>query len=381
MVEYINRVWEFFYGLPYLGDIAQIQVFLYTWFFAQIFIYFAIRIANLFKLHDLPNEERKIHTQAVPTIGGLAIFAAFFMGIVLAQEGWDQMKYIMLGAFICMLLGLIDDLKPISAVWKLLVLFLVTSFIYLYSNIAITLTPYVGLNLVISLIWVVGMMSAINSLDNMDGLASGVTAIACFFMFFIAWEHWQRWLSFMSVALFAACFTFLKYNFFRTKAEIFLGDNGSYFIGFILACMAMMGAWTNPAVKASEVHRMAKAFIVPPLLLGVPIFDIVTATILRLINREVSSVKEAIVYCGTDHTSHRLVALGFSRRQAVVIIWVFAICLGIVSLIIQNSKNAYVYIPLTVVTLVALFVFALILNRAKVYKSQFPPDIYVKMEP
>lgn len=355
---------------PDLKNITQLWIFFVTWWLSELFLFLGIRIANRYHLHDKPDGHRKIHDTPTPTIGGIPIFIAFCSGIYLTQEGWNDMQPIILGAFICMFLGLVDDIKPISAVIKLIILFLVTYFIYSNSGVQATITPWQPVNLIISLFWIVGMMSAINSLDNMDGLAAGITAIACLFIFFIAWVHWQRWLSFMAVALLAGCLTFLKYNFFQARAGIFLGDNGSYFIGFTIACMAMMGAWTDPRLEHSSFEREIKAILVPPILLGVPIFDIIVATILRLVNGEVKTVKEAIVYCGKDHTSHRLVALGLSKRQAVLLLWSMGVGLGVVSLLIQGSKDPNFYIPLALLTFTVLFAFALMLNRAKVYDHQ-----------
>jgi UDP-GlcNAc:undecaprenyl-phosphate/decaprenyl-phosphate GlcNAc-1-phosphate transferase len=361
-----------------LKDHIQVWIFLFTWFISEILLFTAIRLANRWNLHDAPNEARKIHDCPTPTIGGLPIFIAFLLGIYFANEGWEQMRPVVLGAGVCMILGLIDDLKPISAVIKLIVLFAVTLFIYQHTgkggdSVQLTLFPWTALNVIFSLIWIVGMMSAINSLDNMDGLAAGITAIACLFMFFIAWDHWQRWLSFMSVALCAGCLTFLKYNFFQPKAGIFLGDNGSYFIGFTLASMAMMGAWTSPRLDLATDERVLKAIIIPPILLGVPIFDIITATVLRLVNGEVKTVKEAIIYCGRDHTSHRLVALGFNRRQAVLILWGLGGLLGMVSLMIHRSSDPWIYFPLAGFTLSLLLAFAILLNKAVVYEHQKTP--------
>ena len=360
-------------------NLPQAQIFLLTWFICEVLLFFSIRFANRWQLHDLPTEERKIHDRPVPTIGGIPIFIAFFLGIYLTKDGWGAMKPVLLGSFICMLLGLIDDLKPISAIWKLIILFAVAYFIYDSSGniqnggVQITLLPWPSLNLFISLFWIVGMMSAINSLDNMDGLASGVTVIASLFLFFIAWEHWQQWLSFMAIGLCAGCLTFLKYNFFQPKASIFLGDNGSYFIGFTLACMAMMGAWTNPRLDYSDTERMLKAIIVPPLLLGVPIFDIITATVLRLVNGEVKTLSHAIVYCGTDHTSHRLVALGYSKRMSVSILWGLGVLLGMISLLIQRSHSILIYISMAIMTFLGLIMFARYLNKANVYDHQLEP--------
>lgn len=368
---------DFFELLTDLKELPQVWIFLFTWFISEVLLFSAIRLANRWQLHDKPTEARKIHDVPVPTIGGVPIFIAFVVGIFLAGEGWGEMQPILIGAGVCMVLGLVDDLKPISAVIKLFILFGVTLYIYHApgsTDLQLTLLPWDWANILFSLIWIVGMMSAINSLDNMDGLAAGVTAIACLFMFFIAWEHWQRWLSFMSVALCAGCLTFLKYNFFQPKAGIFLGDNGSYFVGFTLASMAMMGAWTNPREEFGLDERIMKAILVPPLLLGVPIFDIIMATALRLINGEVKTLKEAIVYCGKDHSSHRLEALGLNRRQAVLCLWGLGILLGTISLIIQGSDNPPFYITLGCCTLLGLLGFAFVLNRAKVYDHQLSED-------
>lgn len=368
-------------------------IFCVSWVITEIFLFIAIRIANRFSLHDNPDDDRKIHEKPIPTIGGIPIyfsfvvsllfsqaFLAFMMKMYLHDESWTDKEggkivLLLVGSGVCMLLGLLDDIKPISAVVKLIVLFVITTSIFILSDIKVNLTPWPVLNLLISLFWIVGMMSAINSLDNMDGLAAGITAIACIFFFLIAWAHWDRWLCYMAVVLCASCLTFLKYNFFQSKAGVFLGDNGSYFIGFILAYMAMMGAWTSPRVEIPFEDRFLKALMVPSLLLGIPIFDIIVATILRKVNGVVKSVKEAIVYCGTDHVSHRLVVLGFSRRQAVLILWGLAFVLGTISLVIQGSQSARLYIPLYLVTLLLLIGLTLILNRAKVYQhqSESPP--------
>jgi UDP-GlcNAc:undecaprenyl-phosphate/decaprenyl-phosphate GlcNAc-1-phosphate transferase len=137
----------------------------------------------------------------------------------------------------------------------------------------------------------------------------------------------------------------------------------------------MMGAWTDPEIDYTVQERLVKAILVPPLLLGVPIFDIITATILRLVNGEVKTLKEAIIYCGKDHTSHRLVALGFTRRQAVVILWTLGISLGIVSLLIQGSHEPHFYIILASLTFALLIGFAVVLNKAKVYAHQFEDGV------
>jgi UDP-GlcNAc:undecaprenyl-phosphate/decaprenyl-phosphate GlcNAc-1-phosphate transferase len=116
----------FDFDIPALKNIIQLWVFLLTWVLSECFLWLAIRIANRWHLHDKPDGIRKIHTLPIPTIGGLPIFLAFFAGIYFTQEGLQVMSPILLGAFVCMVLGLVDDIKPISAVLKLIILFSVT---------------------------------------------------------------------------------------------------------------------------------------------------------------------------------------------------------------------------------------------------------------
>jgi len=188
-----------------------------------------------------------------------------------------------------------------------------TVLILSYFGIITTLTPWHPVNLIISLLWMVGITSAINSLDNTDGVAAGTSGITALAIFAIAWESKQVWLSFSSMALAGACIGFLRFNF--NPAKCFLGDNGSLLLGFLLSSILIMGNWDTDPIKAS---------LIPILLLSTPIADITIVTLLRYRSGYVKSLYEAITYCGRDHLAHRLLAAGYSVRQTALLFYLFA---------------------------------------------------------
>jgi UDP-GlcNAc:undecaprenyl-phosphate GlcNAc-1-phosphate transferase len=186
-----------------------------------------------------------------------------------------------------------------------------------------TLFPYPWLNMLITVLWIAGVTSACNSLDHVDGATAGTSAISAFFIFLIAWyaPEPQRWLSFVAVAVLGASLGFLLYNF--NPAKIYLGDNGAFFLGYTLAAMAILGGWSEKPVEA---------FLIPGLLMAAPIFDIVLSTILRYKNNVVRTFPEAILYCGRDHTTHRMMAHGLSKNVAVYVLYAINVMGGLVAL-------------------------------------------------
>jgi len=160
-----------------------------------------------------------------------------------------------------------------------------------------------------------------------------------------------------------ACLGFLRYNW--KPARIFLGDNGSLLLGFLLAALTVQCGW-------SRGDRI-KAIIVPCAILCVPLYDITLSTILRIVRGVVKNPIEAIVYCGRDHLSHRLVALGLSKREAVLVLYLFGMISGTVAVIVVRPEvKPSTYWPITAVGVLALAALGVILDRAKVYPHQQP---------
>ena len=181
------------------------------------------------------------------------------------------------------------------------------------------LIPWVSIPLTI--IWIVGMTNAINLIDGLDGLASGVTAIAAGTLFFIALRTHEIGAAILLLALFGASLAFLRSNFF--PAKIFLGDSGSYFLGFILAASSIVGVFKTTLVVA---------LIIPILILGVPIFDTMFA-----IGRRLSQGK-GVLTADNKHIHHMLLRAGFTQREAVLSIYVVSFMLSMVALIMALQR-------------------------------------------
>ena len=344
-----------------------------SWFVADLVTPLVIRLCHRIGALDRPHTY-KTHAEPIPLLGGVAVYLAFaaalfsILRFTSLEENRDVFA-IVAGGLAVLILGVIDGFRPIWAVAKLLILLGVTLLLARFG-VRIALFGVWGPDLALTLLWIAGVASAMNSLDNMDGAATGVAAIASFWTFYVAWYFeggGQPRVSYVAIALLGACLGFLRYNF--RPARIFLGDGGSLLLGFLLAALTVQAGWAR--------RDALKAVLVPCSILCVPLFDITLSTILRVRHGVVRGPFEAIVYCGRDHLSHRLVALGLSPREAVLILYLFAMIGGSVGVIIaREGVTRRTYLPLAVVSLVALGVLGVILDRAPVYppKPGAPPE-------
>ncbi|MBI1318901.1 MAG: hypothetical protein GC168_08120 [Candidatus Hydrogenedens sp.] len=281
-------------------------------------------------------EDTKIHDRPTPRGGGVILWLAFAAAVLLPGYRSDAMNGVLLGSFICLLVGAADDfLMRIPGVYKLVTLFVVTLLLERYG-VRVNILGHPVLDTALTLLWIVGVTSAFNGVDNMDGLAAGLAAIAASMFFVIALQaHVEAgtetslsWFGMMAIGLIGACLGFLVYNF--RPALIFMGDSGSFFLGFTVAALGVMGEWTE--------NRMLSAMI-PVLILGVPLFDFAYIVIVRIIRGETKTLREIIDHCAPDHLSHRLVWIGFSQRKAVLFIYVIAAVLGIAGVLLRNSST------------------------------------------
>jgi UDP-GlcNAc:undecaprenyl-phosphate GlcNAc-1-phosphate transferase len=178
-------------------------------------------------------------------------------------------------------------------------------------GVVINVFPNYFINVIFSVIGLVGITNALNFLDNMDGLAAGIASICAFGIAAIAYRTGQRWLVFLSLSLLGSCLGFLRYNF--KPAKIFMGDSGSTFLGFTIASMIIMATWSQ---------YKTVAITIPVLILGVMIFDTTLITILRILEGKVRTFRQWLEHADTDHISHRLVDMGLSEREAVMFIYI-----------------------------------------------------------
>ncbi len=340
--------WTWTEGLRwfYLFALSMSAVFL----LAPASAWLAVRIGAM----DIPSA-RKIHSVPVPRIGGLAVYLAFMAAVLRNQQFSREVWGILLGGTVIFLLGFFDDLKPRSARARLFwqtAAALVVTFFGLRLSFPLNLPFGVTLSTLLSVVWLVGITNAFNFMDGIDGLAATMGAVCALLFLGIGWNSNQFALSFISAALAGACAGFLRMNW--RPAQIFLGDSGSTFIGFILGCLALYGSWAtdNPAV----------AFSTPLLVLGIPIFDIIYTTVSRIRNGSVGSVKEWLEYTGKDHFHHRLMKLGLGVEHTVGFIMLLNICLGLGAWTIRHAAStAGTWLMLAQSVLIFLIVVALML--------------------
>jgi UDP-GlcNAc:undecaprenyl-phosphate GlcNAc-1-phosphate transferase len=321
----------------FLSGVPAKWLFLFVFSFIIAFLSTKVigRIAAKLKILDHPNE-RKIHKKPIPLLGGLAIFGSYVATIIFNFNFSIELKGVVIGGTIILIIGLIDDIKHIPATWKLISQVLASSVLILYG-VKLSFLPNTWWGnageILLTVIWVVGITNAVNFFDGMDGLATGLTVIGSLSFFIVAEITGQSYLGFLTIALAGSCLGFLKFNF--KPASIFLGDAGSTFLGFTLAGIAVMGGWAekNPKVALS----------LPIIILSVFIFDMIYITIARVWDGRVRSFKEWIEYTGKDHLHHRLLTLGFNETQTVLLIYLLAACLGLGGINLIATEDLRIY--------------------------------------
>jgi UDP-GlcNAc:undecaprenyl-phosphate GlcNAc-1-phosphate transferase len=322
-----------FYDLP-TWPVLYLYTGLIAFVLAAFLMPLGIRILRRAGVMD-EVAENKIHKRPIPRGGGIVIFIAFAVAVLLPDYRNNPMKGVMLGSFICLLVGALDDVKGgVPAVLKFAALICATLVMSAFG-VKLSLTGYYSLDLFLTLVWIVGVTSAFNGIDNMDGLASGIAVIVSVMYlaiaidsFYTARETSLSWFGLLAAGLIGANLGFLLYNF--KPARVFMGDSGSFFLGFILSALGVMGEWNEHQVVAATI---------PILILAVPLFDFAYIIIARIIQGETRTVRSIIEHCAPDHLSHRLVAFGFTQRQSVLFIYLMCIVLGVSGILLRNNER------------------------------------------
>lgn len=299
--------------------IALISTFFLTFIVEKIAI----------KLHivDFPNQ-RKIHKKVTPRAGGLAIFLGVVLGLLYLQPEHIHLLEISLGAIVIIIVGLLDDRFDIRPVIKLSGQIIAATFLVSSGLIVERITlPFVGmidlgpLSVLITILWVVGITNAINLIDGLDGLATGVSTIALTSMLIMAIVDGQVFVTYLAIVVIGANLGFLYHNFY--PAKIYMGDTGSNFLGYMIAVISMLGLFKNIAILG---------FVIPILILAVPIFDTLFAIIRRASN------KQQIMQADNKHIHYQLIRAGFSHRQSVIIIYFFSAVFGGLAILFAKSS-------------------------------------------
>jgi len=271
----------------------------------------------------------KGHAAPIPLLGGVAIYLAFLASVILWGDRYyvGQLVSILVGASLMSFLGLWDDRRALSPLFKFAGQVFVTAVLIL-SGVQVQLFGNPALNVLVTAVWVLYVTNAFNLLDNMDGLASGVAAVASGFFLLCAILNGQYLVGSLSAAMLGACLGFLFFNF--NPARIFMGDAGSLFIGFVMAAMGIKVRFP------SNVDWVT--WMVPVLILGVSIFDTAFVSVSRL------SRGVPIWRGGLDHVSHRLLARGWSIRKVVTVLYAVGVILGAAGTVVSLLDPVPAYV-------------------------------------
>ncbi len=291
-------------------------------FFAALACVFAAtpllrRLAFRIGFLDRP-AARKIHSSPVPLLGGVAIYFAVTLSLLLLRDYLlGELIAVLMGATVISLTGLMDDRKALHSSIKLLVQVLVAAGLYAGGiRVQLDWLPE-WINVLLTLFWMVGITNAFNLLDNMDGLSAGLASLSAAFFTLFAVSQGQYLVSALAASILGASMGFLFFNSY--PASIFMGDSGSLLLGFMLACIGIKLRFPQEPSWVS--------WIIPIAVLWVPIFDTFLVTFSRL-----RRGKNPLTTPGRDHISHRLVAMGMSQRSAVFLIYAAGLLCGMAAL-------------------------------------------------
>lgn len=307
---------------------AGLLAFFTALFFSMVLVVpvraFALRVGMV----DLPGP-RKVHRTPIPLLGGLAIYAAVVIAVLLAFDGpaRSQIAGILVGATLVAGVGILDDRGALHHQVKLFVGMPLAAGILLVSGIrAQVFSVLIGggtgdiFDGALTVLWVVGITASFSILDHMDGLCAGVAATASVFFALLAYLNGQTMVTTLAAAVLGAATGFLRWNF--KPAKIFMGDGGAMFLGFLMATLGLK-------LRLENATRLS-AWLAPALILGVAIFDTTLVTISRARRGLLPFATP-----GKDHAAHRLSNLGLGHRGAVVSLYFLGVIGGSAAVIVS----------------------------------------------
>jgi len=322
-----------------ISGIHYFTLFVITYSLVGLLTPIMRKVAISKQILDTPTSAHKSHVQAVPYLGGVAIIigvvlvsytALMFYG--LTRNNFWLATSVLVPAVAMGLVGIWDDLKNLPPLPRFIgqsIAGLVVAALLVTSNNVANPTGSTYIDVLITVIWVVGICNSINFFDNLDGGAAGTVAICAIFLTYLALSNGQSFIAALAVVVAGGTLGFLIWN--RTPARIYMGDAGALFLGVLLATLTIR---LNP-----DTQTIIASFATPALLLAVPILDTSVAVFSRL-RRGISPFQG-----GKDHLSHRLIRLGLSRRIAAISLWMLSSFFGLLAVIISLvGKDQEVYL-------------------------------------
>ena len=330
-----------------MNNILRILIMVLSSFiFVACVIPFIKKIAIHIGALDIPNK-RKVHKNPMPRLGGVGIYFGFLLGYMLFGEPSSIMNSILIGSFIIVLTGVVDDIKPLRARTKFAGQIIASLIVVFYGGIVMHNVNAFGINLEfgllaypITIFFILGCINCLNLIDGLDGLAGGIASIYFLTIGIIATMQNKFGLdSTLTFVMLGSTLGFLLYNF--NPAVIFMGDSGSMFLGFIISVIALLG-FKNVTMTS---------LVIPFLVLAIPILDTLFAIIRRLLKGEKISTPDKF------HIHHQLLKRNISQKATVLIIYLVDLLFAFASIIyfLKDRKLGYIVYGILLV-IVILFV-------------------------
>lgn len=329
-----------------------------TLLFSLLVTPIVIKFSKLLNVTDKPNN-RKVHKAPIPTLGGVAIFISFLLGLMILQPDSNYHAVILIGAVLIVMLGVFDDIKSLSPKIKFLVQVGIAFLVVFKGGLQVEYInfPFGGqiefgvMSSVITVFWIVGITNAINLIDGLDGLAAGVSAIALFTMAGMAIIMGDVYVTTMALLLFFSTIGFLKYNFF--PAKIFMGDTGALFLGYMISVLALLGFKNVTFIS----------FVIPIFILAVPISDTLIAIIRRYVNNQPLASPDS------SHLHHKLLKMGFSHKHTVLVIYTLSIMFSLAA-IFFSMTTVWGSIVIFTISILAL---QILIENLELINSSYKP--------
>ena len=289
---------------------------------------------------------RKVHQGLIPRLGGLAIYLGYIGALLSSVSMTSEVIGLLIGSTVLVGVGMWDDMKQIGPKTKLCGQ-IVAAMILVLSGVSIDWITSPSGKLIyfegwfafpFTVFWIVAFTNMVNLIDGLDGLAAGISLIACVTIFFVTLQMGQVETALITVSLAGSIFAFLRYNF--NQAKIFMGDTGSMLLGYTLAAISVIGV-----VKMATTVALA----VPVIVLGLPIMDTAFAIIRRYMNGQ------PIFKPDKGHLHHRLLAIGLTHKQAVLLMYGMTAFLGCVALVVAKVNLIWGIILIVTLLIVGVY--------------------------
>lgn len=333
-----------------------IMIFLAAFVMALAITPLAIRIAPKIGAIDIPKDNRRMHTKAMPRFGGMAIYIGTIGAMIAFLPMNAKLLGVIAGGTLIFLVGMIDDILGMPARVKLFAQIICAVILFQFSvRISFVGNPFGDgfyffpwwLSLVVTVVWIVGITNTVNLVDGLDGLAAGIAFIASISISYTAYLTDRPEISLATLAIAGASLGFLPFNF--NPAKIFMGDSGSLFLGFMLAGISVMGPMKGATIIAT---------VVPMLVLALPIFDTVFAIIRRLVNGK------PIMQADKGHLHHRIMAVGLGQKRTVLTLYGISGIMGVAAILLSRG----LWVETGILVLVAITLIFVFLKEQEVLK-------------